>query len=201
MAAAAFALCACDVGSPPSGAASAGTEGPDESTSARFARPPLFEASAAARSSGAGEDVARLEQEVAELRQDIAALRAEVAIGGGGLPPGAGGHEAAVLADAAQLAAAEKAFRGEAVDPDWSPAMADAVRATVSQVDRSHLPPRSVECRSQSCRVELADGNAPPSAADLALVLDRFVQTLPRATAGLVDAADGHKVTVVYLAR
>jgi hypothetical protein len=92
------------------------------------------------------------------------------------------------------MAMAEEAFRGEAVDPDWSKAMADAVRAAVAQLDRSHAPPRSVECRSRSCRVELSGDEFPP-------VLDRFAQTLPRSTAGQVEDADGRKATVVFLSR
>jgi hypothetical protein len=197
--AAACALAACD-GRAPDRAAASAAEVHDDATSPRFAHPPLFEAPPAAgpRPGGAGEDVARLEKQVALLRQDVAALRAEVASGASAAQAG---RHPSPLADAAQMATAEAAFRGETVDPDWSGAMADSVRAIVAQVDREHVPPHSVECRSRSCRVELAAGSGPRTEVDLAPVLERFAQTLPRATAGQVDAADGRRVTVVYLSR
>jgi hypothetical protein len=198
--AAACALSACD-GHAPDRATAADAGVHDDATSARFAHPPLFEAPPAAgpRAGSDVEEVAQLEKQVALLRQDVAALRAEVASGASAAQAG---HRApSPLADAAQMATAETAFRGEAVDPDWSGAMADAVRAIVAQVDRDHVPPRRVECRSRSCRVELAAGSGPRTGADLAPMLDRFAQTLPRATAGQVDAADGRQVTVVYLSR
>jgi hypothetical protein len=201
--AAACALAACD-GRAPDRAAAADPGVHDDATSQRFAHPPLFEAPPAAgpRAGSAGssaEEVARLEKQVALLRQDVAALRAEVASGASAAQ--AGRRVPSPLADAGQMASAESAFRGESVDPDWSGAMADAVREIVAQVDRDHVAPRSVECRSRSCRVELAAGSGPRTGDDLTPMLDRFAQTLPRATAGQVQAADGHQATVVYLSR
>jgi len=199
--AAACALAGCDNHSPGHAAtsAAAGVSG-DDDTSPRFAHAPPFEAPAAGpRAASSGDEVAQLERQVAQLRSDVAALRAEVASGASaahGVRP-----EPPVLADAQQLATAEAAFRNEAIDPDWSRAMADAVRATVAQVDRGHAPPRRVECRSQSCRIEFAAEGGPRTGADLAPVLERFAQTLPRATAGHAEAADGRKETVVYLSR
>jgi len=197
----ACALAGCDNHSPEHAAAPAiaGVHD-DDATSPRFAHAPPFEAPAAGPGpAGSGDEVAQLEKQVAQLRSDVAALRAEVASGASAAHDA--GHDPPALASPPELAAAEAAFSGEAIDPDWSRAMADSVRATVAQVDQGHAPPHRVECRSQSCRIEFAAENGPRSRADLAPVLERFAQTLPRVTAGQADASDGRKVTVVYLSR
>jgi len=196
--AAACALAGCDNHSPerPRTPAIAG----DDQTSPRFAHAPPFEAPAAGpRASGEVDEVAQLERQVAQLRSDVAALRAEVASGASA----ANGvrRDPPALAGTQEMATAEATFRGEPIDPDWSRAMADSVRATVAQVDRGHAPPSRVECRSQSCRIEFAAEAGPRTGADLAPVLERFAQTLPHATAGQADAANGRKMTVVYLSR
>jgi hypothetical protein len=194
---AACGLAGCDGRSP----ANAAGARDDDPASARPAHAPPFDTPATGPASAAGtvDEVVQLEQQVAQLRSDVAALRAEVA-SGTTAPPGARRAPPA-LADAQQLAAAEAAFRGEAIDADWSRAMADSVQAAVGQVDPGHAPPRQVECRSQSCRIEFAAEGGPRTGADLAPVLERFAQTLPRAIAGQGEAADGRKATVVYLSR
>ena len=198
--AAACALAGCDNHSPGHAATPPVAGVHEDDPSPRFAHAPPFEAPAAGpRPASAGDEVAQLERQVAQLRSDVAALRAEVA-SGASAAHGAR-RDSPALASPPELAAAEANFRGEAIDPDWSRAMADSVRATVAQVDSGHAPPHRVECRSQSCRIEFAAENGPRTGADLAPVLERFAQTLPRATAGQADASDGRKVTVVYLSR
>jgi hypothetical protein len=197
LAAATAGLMACN-GHSPDRAASAPH---DEATSARFAHPPPFEAPSKVPGRNASgperEEVARLEKKVARLEQDVAVLRAEVASGGASQPAGA----TAALLDRTQLAATEAAFRGEAMDPAWSAAMTENVRAGLERGAIDHDAARSVECRSRSCRVELASRASGAAPQEIAPLLAHLVPALPRAQAGEVENADGRQATVLYLSR
>jgi hypothetical protein len=173
----------------------------DDATSARFAHPPSFETPSKVAGRGAsgatGEEVATLEKKVARLENDVAALRAEVA-------SGAGASQAAGatpnLLDRTQLAAMEAAFRGEAIDARWSAAMTDNVRASLAQGVIDHGAARSVECRSHSCRVELAQHDGSPAAPEIAALVGRLAPTLPHAQAGQFESPEG-RLTVLYFSR
>jgi hypothetical protein len=192
-------LMACN-GHTPDRAASAARDAKNDATSARFAHPPPFEAPSKVPGRTASgperEEVARLEKKVARLEQDVAVLRAEVASGGASQPAGA----TAVL-DRTQLAATEAAFRGEAMDPAWSAKMTEDVRAGLARGAIDHDAARSVECRSRSCRVELAARASGAAPQEIAPLLARLVPALPHAQAGEVDNADGRPTTVLYLSR
>jgi hypothetical protein len=155
---------------------------------------------------------------LAELRQQVALLRREVADLRGKVSHLPGMDDVAArqpdsrtdpvaLEDARQterlrIASTESAFRSEQSDARWSQGATASVQAALAQADESmRSQVRSVECRSQSCRVEL---NASPGAApaqDLPLVIARLGQVLPHVTAGQIDQGDGRKATVLYMSR
>jgi hypothetical protein len=101
-----------------------------------------------------------------------------------------------------RIASTEAAFRNEQGDARWSQGAAASVRAALAQADESmRNQVRSIECRSQSCRVEINAGPGDPMARDLPLVIARLGQVLPNVTAGQVDQGDGRKATVLYMSR
>jgi len=74
--------------------------------------------------------------------------------------------------DRLRVASAESAFRNEKEDQRWSVGAAADVHAALAQIDpsvRSHL--RSVECRSQSCRMEIGADASEPLRRDLPVIL------------------------------
>jgi hypothetical protein len=153
--------------------------------------------------------VARLATEVARLQQEVDALRAarqEPSSDAAADAPGRHARlrapqdrQARALAQAARADATESAFRGETVETGWSRQTAEAVRGAFLQSNAGQEP-RSVECRSRTCRLELApaeDGN--PDA--LIPLLTRLAPVLPHASTVRIDGGDGRPTTVVYLTR
>ena len=150
-------------------------------------------------------EVAQLRHEVAELRQQIgrrstdAVIRAEAAADPRTDP------EARAEADRTErlrIASSESSFRREPNDPRGSLGTAAVVRAALAESDESlRNQVRSIECRMQSCRVEISGDSAELLARDLPMVISRLGQTLPNVTAGQIDQGDGRQATVLYLSR
>ena len=157
--------------------------------------------------------------ELDELREQVSALRRELAeLRGASVRAPANGFDEATVRDpraarsAAQVDAmqaerlrvvqAESAFRAEPSDARWSTGMAVTVRNTLSEAGGdSAAQVGSIECRSQTCRVELSgdvSGTSPP---DLLMLVGRLGQSLPHAAFGQIDRGDGRPVTVMYLTR
>jgi hypothetical protein len=154
-----------------------------------------------------GDPAMSLEQQVAALRREVAEIRRQIAgtPGAGTLPNPHTDPEARLEAERAELlrmASTESTFRREDVDARWSQSTIAAVRAALADAkDPLRNAVRSVECRSQSCRVEIdADGDG-PLRQDLPLILGRLTQVLPNMTAGQVDQGNGYQATVLYLSR
>ena len=59
---------------------------------------------------------------------------------------------------------------------------------------------RSVDCRSQSCRVEFSSSGA-VGGLDVPMLLTRLNGGLSHVTAGQVEQGDGTQTTVLYLSR
>jgi hypothetical protein len=58
-----------------------------------------------------------------------------------------------------------------------------------------------LECRSQTCRVELADDDTGELTKVMPLFLEQLGQTLPSATANYVDDGHGGKIMILYMSR
>lgn len=211
----ASALAACG-GPPPDatspaeapGAASAGLAAAPGATATPAERAPTGQMQPAA---DADTGLADLRQQVQLLRREVADLRGKVSR----LPGVADTEphqsdprsdsvamEQARQAERLRVASAETAFRNQADDPRWSQGAAASVRAALGQAnDSMRNQVRSIECRAQSCRVEINAGPGDPAAQDLPLVIARLGQVLPNVTAGQVDQGDGRKATVLYMSR
>jgi hypothetical protein len=150
------------------------------------------------------DQVAQLRRELAELRRIVARLPNAAAVAAEGPDPRTdpNARAAAERAEQERVASAEAAFRREAYDPRAGQAQADSVRAALREGSEglgNHLG--SVECRGQSCRVEL---NADPHSRamqELPITLARLGDSFPNVTAGQVDRGDGRSATVMYLSR
>lgn len=100
-----------------------------------------------------------------------------------------------------EMAKLEQSLAQEPVDRAW----ADKTSATVLEVlgspEADRLEALSLECRSRTCRLELANDDAAATAKMLPLLLHRLGQTLPSSVANQVDHPDGRRSTILYMSR
>lgn len=188
-------------------AALAGASSPPNRASMSMESAPMGLAGA----SDADASLVELRQQVALLRREVADLRGKVSRLPGmddvasrqpDLRTDPAALEEAQQAERMRIASTEAAFRNEQSDARWSQGTTASVQAALAQADESmRSQVRSVECRSQSCRVEINAGAGAGPAQDLPLVIARLGQVLPHVTAGQVDQGDGRKATVLYMSR
>jgi hypothetical protein len=150
------------------------------------------------------DQVAQLRRELADLRRIVARLPSAAAVADEGPDPRRDptARAEAERAQQQRLAIAEAAFRREPYDLRASQTQADSVRAGLRQGSEAiagHLG--SVDCRGQSCRVEL--NAAPHSRAmqELPLALAHLGAGFSNMTAGQIDRGDGRTIMVMYLTR
>ena len=211
-------LAACG-GRPDDGPAQAGQQANDLSppSSARAmsvstdfaaARPVGARAASAVAADG---DLDQMKQQIALLRREVADIRQQLS----GLPGASRASEVvpnprtdpdarveAARTEQLRIASTESTFRNEEPDARWSQGTTASVRAALSDVDESvRGDVRSIECRSQSCRVEIGSDASGALARDLPLIVARLGQALPNVTAGQIDQGDGRQATVLYLSR
>lgn len=117
----------------------------------------------------------------------------------GPAPDPAARREQAQQEGEALAAEREARFRAEAIDPQWALSMQGRVQQALLPAEGEPAPPvlQSLECRSRSCRLELAGDPAQDFLPILAL---RLVGDFPSIGASRVEAGDGGVTTVLYLA-
>ncbi len=176
---------------------------------ARLGSPSALDAANTASASSA-ESLAALRREVGMLRSEVRQMREQIS-----RMPGAAQAAAAqpdprvdpVARDEAQqldrqrIASAEATFQAERRDARWSQDQTTAIRSLLTQAGGGiSAQLRSVDCRSQSCRVELSSSDA-GGGLDVPMLLTRLNAGLSHVTAGQVDQGDGTQTTVLYMSR
>jgi hypothetical protein len=173
-----------------------------EVASAALAAAPTTESRADAPSLQA--QVVALRREVQELRQQVARWPGAAAVAQDTRSLRSDPQARAEMERAEQnrVATSEAAFQNEVRQPQWSQRTAQDVRATLAEADPAlrHLV-RSVDCRSQSCRVEISPGASEEAQQNLPITLARLAGSLPNVSAGQIDQGDGRMATVLYLSR
>jgi len=148
--------------------------------------------------------VVALRREVQELRQQVARWPGAAAVAQDARSLRSDPQARAEMERAEQnrVATSEAAFQNEVRQPQWSQRTAQDVRATLAEADPAlrHLV-RSVDCRSQSCRVEISPGASEEAQQNLPITLARLAGSLPNVSAGQIDQGDGRMATVLYLSR
>jgi hypothetical protein len=98
-----------------------------------------------------------------------------------------------------QMTVIEAGFRREPADPRWATETEEVVQAALARDTFIQNTLLDLECRSQTCRVELADDNTSELMKGIPLVLLHLGSTLPYAKAHAgVDGAGG-KTMILYL--
>ena len=153
---------------------------------------------------------------LAEMRQEIAQLKHQVWAQGQWLspadsakaqpPPAAQPPASEARAEQERkrrdyMAGVEDTFRKETRDPQWSSATSATVRTALASDDDLRPLARGVECRSQTCRVEIADDGSGKLGKILPMFAQRIGQDLPSITADRVEGASGAGTVVLYMSR
>jgi hypothetical protein len=154
--------------------------------------------------------------QVAELRRELHELRSQVWAQGrqaAGESPGAEASrardphtdaEARAEYERARreaIAGVEAAFRGEAMDPQWSSSASAAVQTALAIDDKLRALTRGIECRSRTCRVEIADDGSGELDKTLPEVAMHLTQDLSSAVYDRSQGADGAPRRIIYLSR
>lgn len=181
------------------------------------------EASDAAAGAGSDSRAETQQQEMAALREQVVLLRREVSAvqrqireqerAATAVAPGREEDPAndprsdpAARAEAErerqeQMAVIEADFRQEPTDPHWSSEAAAAVQEAMAGDEAARTALRNIECRANTCRVEMTDDDTGKLAKSMPLLVQQLAQTLPSVTANQVDDGDGAKTMILYMSR
>jgi len=99
------------------------------------------------------------------------------------------------------MAGVDAAFRKETTDPRWSSATSSAVQTALIADNDLHPLARGVECRSHTCRVEIADDGSGKLGKLLPVFAQQVGQELPSVVTSRVEDAGGAATMVLYMSR
>lgn len=168
--------------------------------------------SAIAVETPSNDEVLRLRREVQALRGDLrsVALGVQVAIkpqptADAAPSPAVDAVEPPTEAEQAQrsqryLEQVSVAFKNEPRDRSWSSLATTAIQAHLADEDVK-LTGVSVDCRSETCRVEIPNVGSGDVGKGLPMLIHRLGPTLPNTVAEQGKSADGNPSTVIYMSR
>jgi hypothetical protein len=179
---------------------------------------PVAAAAPAIAPRAAGDKNADLAARVDQLQQSVAALAAQLAAQQKGRPPtpvtSASGEaktpepesvEAQRAADAQRLreymVGVEQAFANEKVDPAWASRASARVGHTFEGDEVLRTIAHTVECRAQTCRVQIEDDGVGTLNARMPYLALGLADVLPQVSAEHIDQANGRGAMVLYMSR
>jgi hypothetical protein len=183
-----------------------------------YVRRPHIEAHSAAaaqvRQASADPRIAQLSRQIDELRRNLSALEASrrspqsgptgaASVPSGDVQVAAADVDAQRAQDAQRrrkyMSGVAQAFADEKVDPAWATGVArriaDAFESDEYLRDRLH----NVECRSQTCRMQIDEDEINKISARMPLVTLGLVDVLPSMSAEHTDADSGHRTMTIYM--
>ncbi len=160
-----------------------------------------------------GVQLAALQEEVASLRAEFRALRHQMAGQGESVPSGADSqpapdvrHDPNARAEAArqrqvEIEAVDAAFRKQAIDPTWSANTASILREVLNSEEVGGMQANNIDCRSDSCRVELQDDGSGRLGKSLPIFALQLAGQMASITASSIPQTDGSSTMVLYMSR
>ena len=150
--------------------------------------------------------MARLDAELSALREQVGEDRAPANTDTSAANPEPAPRDPAVIAEQARewrahMTEVDANFQREARDPRWASSTASALQSGLHASDTMRDKVRSVECRSQTCRVEITDDGSGAMAKDLPMFVHQLAETLPSMQADQIDDGNGNRTVVLYLSR
>lgn len=101
----------------------------------------------------------------------------------------------------ARMASVEGAFLNEPRDPIWSSNMASTIRDAAKTDDTMRRVLGNVDCRSRTCRVELAEDAVGGVGQNVALFLMNLGSAAGSTVTDRVEQTNGSKTTILYVSR
>jgi hypothetical protein len=163
------------------------------------------------------QEMAALREQVALLRREVSAVQRQIHEQGRAATVVAPGREEDLTKDPRtdpaaraaaererqeQMAVLEANFRQEPTDRGWAFQAAGAVQEALASDEMGQAALRNIECRSSTCRVELADDDTGELAKGIPMLLQQLDETLPSSvTANYVDDGAGGKTMILYMSR
>ena len=92
-------------------------------------------------------------------------------------------------------------FQKEATNAAWARSTTSALQSQLTASEALRTTMRGVECRSQTCRVELDDDGSGKMAKEIPLFIQQFADSLPSMQADHIDDGNGHRTLVLYMTR
>jgi hypothetical protein len=158
---------------------------------------------------------ARLAAQVEELQQCLTALKAPLvaqqnalrvqraAVAGDAKPPDIESVEAQRRADAERLEeymeGVHQSFANEKVDAGWSSRVTSRVASTFEGDEMLRNISHTVECRQQTCRVQIDDDGSGRLSGRLPLLTLPLADVLPQVSAEHIEQPDGRGAMVLYM--
>jgi len=167
-------------------------------------------------SRGSDDRTARLAAQVEQLQQSVLALKAQLAAqqsahsaphapaaGGDAKIPDIENVEAQRTADAERLRTymqgVSQAFANEKIDAAWSSRASARVASTFEGDEVLRNVARTVECRQQTCRVQIEDDGSGRLNARMPFLTIGLADVLPQVSAEHIDQGNGRGSMVLYM--
>lgn len=167
-----------------------------------------------------GEDNARLTRELAAVIEQVGVLKGELAMmrrgdsdnrATVGTPVERADQQTLPLDPAemarqeqewhSTIAEVEASFRNEVREPNWAAAVTSTVQQAFRADEKVAPRIRAIECRSHTCRIELADDGSEPTSDSLLPILAKLAGELPKAKSDRIDESDGRKTMLLFMSR
>lgn len=170
------------------------------------------------------DDISALREEVASLRTELLRRdqinRSGPSAGDGQQPQlgsrdAAGSHgesvadprtKAMIREEAARerqvrITTIDASFRKEVIDPTWSANISSSIQSVLGSDEVGRMQADSIDCRSQTCRVELHDTGSGRLNRNVSMMVLQLAGALPNMTANSEVRPDGGVSMVLYLSR
>jgi hypothetical protein len=99
------------------------------------------------------------------------------------------------------MAKVDEEFQGEPLESTWSTPTSAAIRSAVESRDGLKDTLRDIDCRSQTCKVEIIDDGTGQVQRDLPLLASDLGETLPNVQAKHQDLGGGRLLMTLYLTK
>ena len=159
-------------------------------------------------------EVARLEGQVIALQSEVAALRDRSTVTASTRPaedpapdpapagkPSSRDLEANAKVWHAHVQEADARFRQEPSDVNWATRMTATVRDVAGKSDAITTSLQSIECRTNTCRLEIREDGAGKVISQMPQFLLDVQSSLPSMLSEQVDSGNGGKMVVMYLTK
>lgn len=99
------------------------------------------------------------------------------------------------------MAKVDEEFQGEPVESTWSTSTSATIRTAIQSREALKDTLRRIDCRSQTCRVEIVDDGAGKVQNELSILASDLGDTLPNVQAEHEDLGGGRLLMTLYLTR